>query len=80
MKQRTPIELDLIARGIMVTVPVVMVRNVFLKTFGKYVAGAIPFIDGVILLGLLLMAAGFGIIIFKIIRVLLRKRLNRFRP
>jgi hypothetical protein len=60
--------MELLGRGAMIFFPLIMLKGLFLKTFGKYVVHALPVIDLGIALGFLLMAGGAGIIIWKIIR------------
>jgi hypothetical protein len=51
----------------MITFPLILLRGLFLRSFGKYVASALPFIDIGIAFGLVLIALGLVINIWKIV-------------
>ena len=68
MKSKSFLEVELLGRGVMITVPLILLRRLFLGTLGKYVLPALPFINLGIAFGLALMAGGVGIIIWKFIR------------
>jgi len=68
MNSKSHLGIELVLKGLMILVPLLMLRSLFAKFFGKYAVQSLGFIDLGIAFAFLVLVVGVGIIVWSLFR------------